>query len=134
MDTVPQYESGRKFSTWLLSITSHYCIDQLRRRRLFWVSLEDELLPAGTLASHQPGPEQRVLQSEREAEVQTLLKTLPENYRMAVILRYWYDMTYEEIAETTGDSVSAIKSRLFRARNMLANAVHSEAHLALMPA
>ncbi len=129
-----QYDPNHKFVTWLLSITSHYCIDQLRKRRLFWISLEDEKLPGGTLASHQPGPEQRMIQSEREAEVQAILEKLPAKYRAAVILRYWYDMPYEEIAETTGDSVGAIKSRLFRARQMLAGHMQMADQMALMPA
>lgn len=114
------FDPGRKFSTWLLSIASHYCIDRLRRRRLKWLSLEDERLPSSVLASHQPGPERRVMQNEQQAQIQALLDTLSADYRAAVVLHYWYDLSYEEIAETTGSTVSAIKSRLFRARRMLA--------------
>jgi RNA polymerase sigma-70 factor (ECF subfamily) len=114
------YDPTRKFSTWLLSIASHYCIDRLRRRRLNWISLEDEGLPPAALTSHQPDPERRAIQNEQEAEIQALLDTLPADYRAAVVLHYWYDLSYEEIAETTGSTVSAIKSRLFRARRMLA--------------
>ena len=44
---IDTYDPSRKFSTWLLSIASHYCIDRLRRRRLTWLSLEDEGLPHG---------------------------------------------------------------------------------------
>ena len=54
------------------------------------------------------------------SRVQALLDTLQPDYRAAVVLRYWYDMSYEEIADTAGTTVSAIKSRLFRARKMLA--------------
>ncbi|MGD9100885.1 MAG: sigma-70 family RNA polymerase sigma factor [Anaerolineae bacterium] len=114
------FDPGRKFSTWLLSIASHYCIDRLRRRRLKWLSLEDERLPPSVLVSHQAGPERRVVQGEQQAQIQALLDTLSDDYRAAVILHYWYDFSYEEIAETTGSTVSAIKSRLFRARRMLA--------------
>jgi RNA polymerase sigma-70 factor (ECF subfamily) len=117
---IDTYDPSRKFSTWLLSIASHHCIDRLRRRRLTWLSLEEEGLPPAALVSHQPGPERRALQSEQEANVQALLNTLPADYRMAVVLYYWYDLSYEEIAQTTGTTVSAIKSRLFRARRMLA--------------
>jgi RNA polymerase sigma-70 factor (ECF subfamily) len=117
---IDTYDPSRKFSTWLLSIASHYCIDRLRRRRLTWLSLEDEGLPPAALVSHQPGPERRAVQSEREAKIQALLETLPADYRAAVVLHYWYDLSYEEIAQTTGTTVSAIKSRLFRARRMLA--------------
>ena len=70
------YDPTRKFSTWLLSIASHHCIDLLRRRRLTWLSLEEESLPPGALNSNQPGPEHRTVQSEREAQIQTLLDTL----------------------------------------------------------
>ncbi len=113
------FDPTLKFSTWLLSIASHYCIDQLRRRRLRWISLEDEGLPPAALTSPQPDPERRAMQSEQEAEIQALLDTLSADYRLAVVLHYWYDLSYEEIAATTGSTVSAIKSRLFRARQRL---------------
>ena len=60
------------------------------------------------------------MQSEREATIQALLATLPADYRAAVVFHYWYDLSYEEIAQATGSTVSAVKSRLFRARRMLA--------------
>lgn len=130
-----QYDHSRKFSTWVLSIASNYCIDQIRRRRLAWLSLDDELLPPGALASHAPGPEDSYIQREREAEISAMLDKLSGKYRAAVILHYWYDMSYEEIAETTGESVGAIKSRLFRARQMLAGHLQQSAgSLALAPA
>jgi RNA polymerase sigma-70 factor (ECF subfamily) len=113
------YDPERKFSTWLLSIASHHCIDRLRRRRLTWISLEDEGLPPAALTSHQPGPERHALQSERDRAIQALLDTLPADYRAAVIFHYWQDMSYEEIAQATGSTISAVKSRLFRARRML---------------
>ncbi len=126
------FDPDRKFSTWILSIASHYCIDRLRKRRLKWLSLDDERLPPVALTSHQPGPESNVIQSEREAQVQALLDTLSADYRAAVILHYWYDYSYEEIAETTGSTVSAIKSRLFRARRMLAQQLQAEAKTSTM--
>ena len=114
------YDPERKFSNWLLSIASHYCIDRLRRRRLVWLSLEDENLPPATLVNHEPGPEHHIVEHEREAEIQGLLDTLSPDYRTVVVLHYWYNLSYEEIAETTDSTVSAVKSRLFRARRMLA--------------
>jgi RNA polymerase sigma-70 factor (ECF subfamily) len=61
------------------------------------------------------------VQSEEQDVVQLLLDTLPEEYREAVVLRYWYDMSYDEIADVMKTTVSAIKSRLFRARRQLAD-------------
>ena len=115
------YDPAHKFSTWLLSITSNYCIDQIRKRRALLLSI-DEPMPAhpALMSEQESGPEARVAESERQVVVQNLLETLPDDYRQAVVLRYWYDMSYEEIAEVMETTVSAIKSRLFRARRQLA--------------
>jgi RNA polymerase sigma-70 factor (ECF subfamily) len=67
------------------------------------------------------GPEAQAVQSEEQDVVQVLLNTLPEEYRETVILRYWSDMSYDEIADVMKTTVSAIKSRLFRARRQLAD-------------
>lgn len=117
------YRLGRKFSSWLLSIASHYCIDLLRRRRLTWLSIEDDEAPAEALASAELGPEGTMLQTEQEQTVRKMLGTLPPDYRLPVVLRYWHDLSYEEIAEATHSTVSAVKSRLFRARAMLADRI-----------
>ena len=115
------YDPDRKFSTWMLSITSNYCVDLLRKRRALLLSIDQPLPPHPALMSDRSdSPEAQAVDSEREAMVQALLEHLPEDYRQAVVLRYWYDLSYEEIAEALETSVSAIKSRLFRARRQLA--------------
>ena len=118
---IETYNPGRKFSSWLLSIASHYCIDRLRKRRHQMISWDD-LPPWRWLPDTGPQPEQVALENESHATLHTLLDTLPEEYRAATVLRYWYEMPYEEIADTLDTSVSAIKSRLFRARQMLVKA------------
>ena len=60
------------------------------------------------------------MNSEQQEMVQSLLTELPPDYRQAVVLRYWYELSYDEIAEMMDTTVSAIKSRLFRARRQLA--------------
>jgi RNA polymerase sigma-70 factor (ECF subfamily) len=130
------YQAGRSFRTWLLSITAHYCIDRLRggaMRRLFWLSIEADEAPAEALASPAPGPEDSLLRSEREQAIHNLLAGLAPDYRLPIVLRYWYDMSYEEIAEITHSTVSAIKSRLFRARGQLADMLAGSQTRALMP-
>ena len=96
------YDPQRPFRSWMLSIASHYCIDMLRRRRINWLSLEDEFARPMRLASDNPSPEVVVTQREREGYIQQLLAVLPPTDRAAVTLRYWYDCSYEEIAETLG--------------------------------
>jgi RNA polymerase sigma-70 factor (ECF subfamily) len=115
------YNPSRKFSSWLFSIASHYCIDRLRQRRYQMVAWDD--LPVSDydmLSSPEPQPEAVALTREDHAALHALLNTLPPDYRAATILRYWHEMSYDEIAETLETSVSAIKSRLFRAKQMMA--------------
>lgn len=114
------YDPSRKFSSWMLSIASHYCIDMLRRRRGNVMSV-DELPPMVDLSMPKAmQPEQVVIQGQVADEIQQLLDTLAPSYRTPVILRYWYDMSYKEIAETMSVTESTIKTRLHRARAKLA--------------
>jgi RNA polymerase sigma-70 factor (ECF subfamily) len=117
------YDASRKFSSWMLSIASHYCIDVIRRRRVNLLSIE-ELPPMTDLSMPRSAhPEQVVSRGQVADQVQQLLCTLPDHYRIPVILRYWYDMSYREIAETMGVTESTIKTRLHRARAKLAECV-----------
>lgn len=109
----------RRFSSWILSIAAHYCVDRLRRRKGDWASLEDEAA-SFSLTDRQPRPEEVALQREQSAIIQDLLQRLPPSYRLVVTLRYWYDLSYEEIAAMTQSTESAVKSRLHRARQMMA--------------
>ena len=117
-----RYDPRRSFKTWVFSVASHYCIDQLRKRRLIWLSLEDEeaLPPHPALQDGTPGPDEMAVRHEQEAAVQAMLARLAPEDRSVVVMRYWYDLSYEEIAEATRTTVSAVKSRLHRARLALA--------------
>ena len=119
-DKLATYQPERKFVNWLLSIASHYCIDRLRRRvRAPQLSLDGPLPPQWT-TSPAPHPDQAVSQKQQREQVRQALDTLPPDYRAAVVLRYWYGLSYEEIAVTMSTTESAIKSRLHRARRMMA--------------
>lgn len=115
------YNPNHKFSTWLLSITSNYCIDLIRKRRAILLSIDEPLPPHPSLMSEKSAaPEPQLVQNEQQEMVQSLLAELAPEYREAVVLRYWHELSYEEIAEMMDTTVSAIKSRLFRARKQLA--------------
>lgn len=121
---INSYQPARKFSSWLFSIASHYCIDRLRRQRQQVVSW-DELPPWNTPPDNKPEPEAATLAHEAKAGVHDLLNSLPPDYRAAIVLRYWHEMSYDEIAESLETSVSAIKSRLFRAKQMMSQELAS---------
>lgn len=120
------YDQTRKLSSWVLSVASHHCIDRLRRRRLKTVDIE-EMPPWQPLISDRPQPERQVLEAEREDRVQQLLEHLEPHYRLPLVMHYWNDMSYQEICEITGLSLSAVKSRLHRARLKLAEVMQQEA-------
>lgn len=123
-----RYDPSRSFKTWVLSIASNYCIDRLRRRRLQWMSLDDEpTVDHLALSSDEPEPEPAALTHERSVAIQELLSELSPDYRAVVVLRYWYDYSYAEIADITDSTESAVKSRLFRARQALADKLGDEA-------
>ncbi len=126
-----RYDTKRSFKTWLMSIASNHCIDRWRKRRMQLVSLDDEPIAAAlALSSSDPLPEQAALNAEQSELLQGLLMKLDESYRLPLVLRYWYDYSYAEIAQLMNTTESAIKSRLFRARRTLANLISDRDALA----
>ncbi len=117
---IKHYDHKRPFSTWLLSIAAHLCIDQLRKRRMVLVSMDGTpyLDPPDGL----PGPEASYYLKEDQKRVQALLKSLSPADRAAVVMYYWYDFSYDEISDSLSLTVSAVKSRLHRARLAMAQA------------
>jgi len=113
-----RYDDTRSFSTWVLSIAAHYCIDQIRKKRIKLVSLDET--PYLEPADANPGPEAHLRMQEEQKRVQDLLGTLKPQDRAAVVMFYWYDFSYEEISDALGLSLSAVKSRMHRARLALA--------------
>ncbi len=119
---IETYDQSRKFSTWIFSVASNYCIDRIRRRRPL-VPLDDM---AFALPSNEDGPERLALRGELRDTVQRALATLPDHYRLIAVLRYWHDFSYQEIEEITKLSESAVKTRLHRARKMIAQALDKQ--------
>jgi len=115
------FDVERPLRPWLLRIASNLCTDRLRRRKPV-LSLdgmgEDGAWEwkAGTAIN----PEKHAERQEQQEQVRALLNTLSMLDQSVVTLFYWEGLSYAEIAEVTGISVSAVKSRLFRARRAMA--------------
>lgn len=114
-----QYDPNHKFSTWMFSIANHHCIDRLRKRRATLVPIEDTPL-VYTLESETNRPEEQLLAQEQSEQIQRLIDELEPEYRTPLVLRYWHEYSYQEIADMMEISLAAVKSRLFRARQKLA--------------
>jgi RNA polymerase sigma-70 factor (ECF subfamily) len=126
-----QYQPEHKFSTWLFAIANHHCIDRLRKRRVSFVSIEDNPV-LENMSGESPQPERQALLVEQSVEMQKLLQELEPEYRMPLVLRYWEDYSYEEIATAMDITVPAVKSRLFRARQQIAK-LYGEREAATTP-
>jgi RNA polymerase sigma-70 factor (ECF subfamily) len=118
-----RYEPTAKFTTWLFKITRNLVFNELRRRKRhpaqsLDAALEDERpMQAPDLTTK--APDESLLNDEMQAAIQKAIEELPEIQRMAVILRRYDDIPYEDIGEILGLSVPAVKSVLFRARTEL---------------
>lgn len=121
---IHRYDRSRPFATWLLSIAAHYCIDQQRKRHLFSVDL-DEIIEFG-ITDDSPDPEHMVTNEEQKELIQEKLAALPTKDRMILILRYWYEFSEDEISDALDITKSAVKSRLHRARQHMAEQWNSE--------
>ncbi|MDF1512959.1 MAG: sigma-70 family RNA polymerase sigma factor [Anaerolineae bacterium] len=121
------YDADRPFKPWILRIASNECIDRIRRRKEA-VSL-DGMGEDGAWewqVGNSPNPESAYLREEEQFLVNRILDELSPTDRLVVTLFYWEGLAYTEISEVTGLSVSAIKSRLFRARRDLAEILVEE--------
>jgi RNA polymerase sigma-70 factor (ECF subfamily) len=119
------YKPEWRFKTWIMTITSNLCIDKLRRRRLEPASFADmstDGMPDGEIdfTSHEPQPDAVMVNRQRDAALRAMLAELQDEDRSMVAMFYFNDMSYEEIAAAMNTTVSAVKSRLFRARQKMA--------------
>lgn len=119
------YKDTHRFSTWLLSIASHLSIDQLRRRRFLALPLENVPF-LEWIADVGPSPEQSALRRETADDMQRILDTLPVKYRAVLLLRYWHDFSYEEIAQTLDLTPALVKARLHRARELVSRTMKAQ--------
>lgn len=119
-----RYDTARPFGAWIQTIATRLCIDQLRRRRLNPISIfqrdaqsEDEYVIE--IEDPGPGPEVLTQHGEESKRADALIDSLPEHYRIVVMLRHVQDLSYEEIAEALHLPIGTVKARIHRAREIL---------------
>src|SRR5215467_14355025 len=119
------YRRGSKFSTWLFTIAANLAKNEIRRRvrRKNWFSLDaltevlSDSLPQ--LADPTESREQGLEREQLQGTVGRAIATVPEKYRLALVLRDIEGLAYEEIAEVLGLPGGTVRSRINRARGML---------------
>ena len=111
-ENLASFDQGQKFFSWIYQILRNECLNVLRGRRPS-VPLPVDLTAAGT-------PADALEEGQRKAQVQAALLDLSEEQREVVLLRHFTELSYEEIAVSTGVPVKTVKSRLYSARQRLA--------------
>lgn len=127
-DRLETFNPNYRFKTWLLAIANNLGVDTLRRRRET-VEFNPEM-HAPPASGTEGQPEDAALKAELSGSVREAIETLPETYSVPLMLRYSEEMSYAEISEVLGLTVAAVKSRLFRARNMLADRLRETGEMA----
>ena len=124
---VKTYDTSLPFSRWLASVASHYCIDLLRRRRSEQRVLEPADPEGPEPAASDTSPLEDLLAQEERKRVRAAIARLPERYSIPLVLRYYNEMSYEEIAERLGVSHENVKTLIFRAKEKLRKSLEKNA-------
>ncbi len=121
-----RYAPTGTFSSWLFSIGVNTYIDHLRKRKVDTVSLSDIQRTSDNdfieyqIPSNQPNPEETLIRRQRDEALKQVVMQLKEPYRQMIEMRYYDDLSYEEIAERMHIPMGTVKVRLMRAKALLA--------------
>ena len=117
-----RYEPKARFTTWIYRITANLCLNELKSvkgKKLVQLEAEEEDRQNTNFEPHSDAsqsPEDLLLAEERSRQVSEALQSLPENQRMALILKRYDNLSYDEIAKIMECSLSAVESLLVRAK------------------
>jgi len=121
-DKLSQYDESRSFSAWLYKVAANHCWDLLRRRKIRQ-DKETEDLENVPLAHPDPSQLDRMIEQKSSEEVRRALDKLGSRARMALVMRYYSDMSYDEIADALGVRRAFVGVVLLRARHELRQAL-----------
>ena len=124
-----RYSPTGTFSSWLFSIGVNTYIDYLRKRKLDTVSINSITRTSDgdfieyQIPSSQPNPEEMMIRMQRDAALKEIVDQLKEPYRQIIRLRYYEDLSYEDIAEQLKIPIGTVKVRLNRAKALLSSVI-----------
>lgn len=119
--SIESYNGSIPFPRWLLRVAGNQCIDVLRRRRRgqqVIVEVEDGAAVIEA-TSAEPSPLGTVIRMEERVQLQAAIARLPENYRVPLVLRYYSELSYDEIGQQLGLQRNHVAALLFRAKQEL---------------
>jgi RNA polymerase sigma factor (sigma-70 family) len=122
-----QYTPNFAFSTWLFKIATNNCIDHIRKKKNNTFSIDKPFQDdeggemTMDLRSEQPDPEEKVMKKQKVMLMREVVEKLKPRYKMLIEMRYFEELSYEEIAEKLELPLGTVKAQLFRAREFLQN-------------
>ena len=122
--SLASFNDDYAFSTWLYKIAINNCIDHFRKKRLKTFSIDKPIqFKNGELKREFPDssyrPDNTLLSKEKDRLIEEAIQSLPEKYRISIVLRHTEDKSYEEISQILNIPLGTVKARIFRAREML---------------
>jgi RNA polymerase sigma factor (sigma-70 family) len=128
-ENLEKYKPDFAFSTWLFRIATNNCIDFIRKKRLNVVSLhtlseEDGEEKHMQVRAEGLNPEETSIKKQESEKLKNIVEQLPIRYRKLIILRYYDELSYEEIAQQLDIPLGTVKAQLFRARDLMANIIN----------
>jgi RNA polymerase sigma-70 factor (ECF subfamily) len=118
--SIESYDGSIPFPRWLLRVAGNQCIDALRRRKRGQQKIvEVEEVGLIEAADSAPSPLGAVLSTEERAQVRDAIARLPENYRVPLVMRYYGELSYDEIAQQLGLQRNYVAALIFRAKQEL---------------
>lgn len=124
-----QYSQDFAFSTWLFKIATNNCIDFIRKKRIKVTSMDtgyttsDGEIIYVEAHDHEMTPEEEIIYQQKVRLMRHLVTKLKPRYKELVELRYFEELSYEEIAETLNLPLGTVKAQLFRARDFMATMI-----------
>lgn len=123
---ISTYDPSLPLSSWISGIASNYCIDVLRRRgterKLFDLATSDSV----DSPSQGPGPLTEMLTAERGNDVRAAIAELADKYRVPLVLVYYNEMSYDDIAASLGLNRNLVATLIFRAKQQLRQKLQKE--------
>jgi RNA polymerase sigma-70 factor (ECF subfamily) len=129
-EKLSQYDPTRSFTAWLYKMSANHCWDMLRRRKVRQ-GKETEDVDELPLATTDPSALEKLIEERSSEEVRKALDKLGARARMALVMRYYSDMSYDEIADALGVRRAFVGVVLLRARHELRNALGENSALAM---
>jgi RNA polymerase sigma factor (sigma-70 family) len=127
-EKLEKYQPSHAFSTWLFRVATNNCIDFIRKKKLNTMSLNGLMDDDGEertlqIAADVLNPEESWIKNQQTQELKSLIDSLPPRYRRLITLRYFDELSYEEIAIQLDLPIGTVKGQLFKARYLLGSIV-----------